>query len=173
MRKYNLSKKHSIIEILRRYAAHIRILLVVVPMISFSAISCNEGDPPREAYWQKKIDSLNARIVEMSNELALCRQNSLAGVEGKAVNRLRTKGLGNPESDMVSDINKHKDLLPQEKRCEFGSKFFVPHNGIHFLSSNVLMADFEDGLCGGNIILEFEVKDSAIINWKPLTYWMD
>ncbi|WP_018477283.1 hypothetical protein [Pontibacter roseus] len=78
------------------------------------------------------------------------------------IQKLRQKGLRNPEADLMNDLNrKQGQLIPAEG--VLGGKMAIRDSRI--LNDRYAMAYFEDGHNGGYMVLKYEVKDGNI-TWK-------
>jgi hypothetical protein len=142
----------------------------MIILIGLALLSCNRQNDQRVADLNGQIDSLRTRLQKSLEEVEYWK----AQAQQTAMPPART---GNSATDslrlleLINDLYKHKELLPQEKRCEEGSQLFFLEGSVHKINDYWVVASFEDGLCGGEIILEYK-RDSGTIKWKPITYIM-
>ncbi|WP_276499291.1 hypothetical protein [Pontibacter litorisediminis] len=77
------------------------------------------------------------------------------------IQRLKRRGLKNPESDLMNDLSrKQSELIPAEG--VLGGTMAIRDTRI--LNDRYVLAYFEDGHNGGYMLLKYEVKDGKI-NW--------
>ena len=78
------------------------------------------------------------------------------------IQKLRKKGLRNPEVDLMNDLNrKQRQLLPKEG--VMGGTMTIRDSRI--LNDRYAMAYYEDGHIGGYMILRYEVNNGNI-TWR-------
>lgn len=78
------------------------------------------------------------------------------------IQKLRKKGLRNPEVDLMNDLNrKQSQLIPRDGVV--GGTMAIRDSRI--LNDRYAMAYYEDGHIGGYMILRYEVNNGNI-NWK-------
>jgi hypothetical protein len=85
--------------------------------------------------------------------------------------QLARQGISNPEKDLAADLMQHRELIPYEGIMG-GSMGFYSKKDIHILSSRWVLASFEDGHIGGNMLLEYRVDPGGNISWKVLSAYM-
>ncbi|TPE43486.1 hypothetical protein [Pontibacter mangrovi] len=90
--------------------------------------------------------------------------DELGSLSQSDVQRLRRKGLQNPETDLMNDLSrKQEELLPT--KGVLGGTMTIRDSRI--LSDHYAMAYYEDGHIGGYMLLKYEVKDGKV-TWKVL-----
>lgn len=85
---------------------------------------------------------------------------------------LRSMGLGNPVSDLRADLKGHPELIPHKGTLGGTMGFHFPDR-IHVLSSQWVLAYFEDGHFGGHVLLKFAVTDKGLISWTTVDSFLD
>ncbi|MCC9167182.1 hypothetical protein [Pontibacter harenae] len=77
------------------------------------------------------------------------------------VRKLQSRGLRNPESDLMNDLNrKQRQLIPADG--QLGGTMAIRDSRI--LNDRYAMAYYEDGHTGGYLLLKFHVANGTI-NW--------
>lgn len=90
--------------------------------------------------------------------------DELGSLSESDIQKLRKKGLRNPESDLMNDLNrKQRQLIPTEGVV--GGTMAIRDSRI--LNDRYAMAYYEDGHIGGFLILKYEVNNGSI-NWKVI-----
>jgi hypothetical protein len=112
-------------------------------------------------------DSLEVELAHLRAERFDCSSGPIV-VRQSAFEELSRKGLHDPLQALSTDLSRHPEVLPQEKRCEPGGSFRFYPECMYLLAGNWVMAYFDDGMCSGHILLEFSVAKSGAISWKPL-----
>jgi len=80
------------------------------------------------------------------------------------IQRLQRKGLKNPETDLLNDLNrKQGELIPTEG--VLGGTMAI--RDARILNDRYALAYYEDGHIAGNMILRYEVSNGKI-SWKVL-----
>jgi hypothetical protein len=147
-----------------------RFFFVGLTVAAFCLLSfgCTGDNEVREAELTAEIDSLRAHIRDMKeNQKALERELKRVVVEDGRIGGLQL-------TDIAEDLRSHPELIPFNPVPEGHSKFgFYDPEGIHFLSTEWAMADFDDGHVAGRMLLRFWVDDSGEITWKVLSWTMD
>jgi hypothetical protein len=140
--------------------------------IAFSTVaassSCRRGPTRREERLIAQLDSMRAQFKatrEVRDDLASRARTVL--IDSLGVEHLRLLGLHDPLHDLEADLRLHPELIPVSPR---GGESFGFHGTIYLLTEKWVLAEFNDGLVGGSMILEFTVGDSARITWKPITW---
>jgi len=87
------------------------------------------------------------------------------------IERLKKKELQDPIKDIISDLMKHKKLIPY-KGVLGGTMGFHHERNIHILTSKWVFASFDDGHIGGNMLLEYQV-DEGKISWRVIDSYLD
>ena len=88
------------------------------------------------------------------------------------IDHLERQGISNPEEDLASDLMQHKELIPY-KGVMGGTMGFYSKKNIHVLNTRWVLASFEDGHIGGQILLEYAVSPGGEIRWKVISAYLD
>ncbi|PTX10706.1 hypothetical protein C8N40_11647 [Pontibacter mucosus] len=88
--------------------------------------------------------------------------DELGSLSQSDIQRLKRKGLKNPETDLMNDLNrKQGQLIPTEG--VLGGTMAIRDTRI--LNDRYAMAYYEDGHIGGYMLLKYEVNNGKI-SWK-------
>ena len=88
------------------------------------------------------------------------------------ISRLQKQGLVDPEEDLIADLIQHRELIPYEGVMG-GTMGFYSKKDIHVLTSRWVLASFEDGHIGGNMLLEYSVSPGGKIHWRVIVASLD
>jgi hypothetical protein len=77
------------------------------------------------------------------------------------IQKLQRKGLKNPETDLMNDLNRKQNQLIREKGTMGGT---MAIRDSRILNDRYAMAYYEDGHNGGYLLLKYTVNNGAI-NW--------
>ncbi len=92
--------------------------------------------------------------------------DELGSLSESDIQRLQRKGLRNPESDLMNDLNrKQSKLIPTEG--VLGGTMAIRDSRI--LNDRYAMAYYEDGHKGGYMLLKYEVNNGTI-TWKVIDH---
>ncbi|MBC5993331.1 hypothetical protein [Pontibacter cellulosilyticus] len=92
--------------------------------------------------------------------------DELGSLSESDVQRLQRKGLRNPETDLMNDLNrKQRQLIPTEGTM--GGTMAIRDSRI--LNDRYAMAYYEDGHNGGYMLLKYEVSNGNI-TWKVVDH---
>lgn len=83
------------------------------------------------------------------------------------IENMKKRGLTDPVEDIISDLGKHRDLIPY-KGILGGTMDFYGRN-IWILTNKWVLANFEDGHTVGYMLLEYSVTDNGKITWKRIS----
>ena len=144
-----------------RYFWMIFSALLVIAIIGFSLHCSRLRDRLRKVWGEREV--LLTKI-ETSQRLSLLTSSDIA--------HLARQGISNPEEDLAVDLMQHRELIPYEGIMG-GSMGFYSQKDIHILSSRWVLASFEDGHIGGNMLLEYRVDPGRNISWKVLSAYLD
>ncbi|GEO05829.1 hypothetical protein AAE02nite_34930 [Adhaeribacter aerolatus] len=81
------------------------------------------------------------------------------------INRLKAKGLKNPEADLKTNLTENQQNVLQQKGTLGGT---MAIRDIQILNERYALAYFEDGHQGGYMILKYEVQPTGRIAWVVL-----
>jgi len=87
------------------------------------------------------------------------------------IESFKRKGLKDPIKDIISDLTRHRELIPY-KGSLGGTMNFYSQSKIWILTSRWVLAYFEDGHNGGYLLLEYEVTNDGRIKWKTLASYI-
>ena len=121
--------------------------------------------------------SLGERLKEMKGEEEILRVKLEALKDGPVlrmgdISRLQKQGLVDPEEDLIADLIQHRELIPYEGVMG-GTMGFYSKKDIHVLTSRWVLASFEDGHIGGNMLLEYSVSPGGKIHWRVIVASLD
>jgi len=136
---------------------------------------CADRRVEREARLTAQVDSLRAVIRSRSGLREDVGQSAGAAVvNGFQIKELRRRGLSDPLVDLAKDLRGHPEVLPESLVGEVGGTYgFYNPEGIHLLTTKWVLAEFDDGHRLGHMLLEFAIRDSAKIDWKPIAWALD
>jgi hypothetical protein len=135
--------------------------ILVVAIIVFSLHYVRLGDRLKEVEGEQ--ETLLTKI-ETSQGPSLLTSWDIA--------QLARQGISNPEEDLASDLMQHRELIPYEGIMG-GTMGFYSKRDIHVLSSRWILASFEDGHIGGQMLLEYRIDSGGKIRWKVLSAYLD
>jgi len=119
----------------------------------------------------KKLEQTNKESAEEKRE----QKDTIALSENKPANtielfswdieQMKRKGLKDPVKDIISDLRRHRELIPY-KGSVGGTMNFYSESQIWILTKKWVLAYFEDGHNGGYLLLEYEITKDGKIKWK-------
>ena len=83
------------------------------------------------------------------------------------IEQMKRKGLKDPLKDIISDLRRHRELIPYTGSMG-GTMNFYSESQIWILTKKWVLAYFEDGHNGGYLLLEYEVTKDGKIKWKTV-----
>jgi len=113
----------------------------------------------REAKLTSEMAILKAQI-EKNNELIKAFPTN----NPEIINVLRRQGFNGGVQEIIDDLIKHKELIPYEGVLG-GTMDFFAKESIFVISDKWVLAYFEDGHIGGNMLLRYSIKNGDI-HWK-------
>ena len=137
------------------------------------AIADNEvAEIDRELEQEKaEADSLEDMMLppdtmQMTTPPSAAFVDELGSLSQSDVQRLKRKGLRNPETDLMNDLNrKQRQLIPVEGTM--GGTMAIRDSRI--LNDRYAMAYYEDGHNGGYLLLKYEVNNGNI-TWNVVDH---
>lgn len=108
------------------------------------------------------------KLFKISENLKI---NNIALLE-YFIEEMKRKGLTNPVENIISDLQKHPELIPYEGTLG-GTMGFYFKKEIWVLNNKWVFAYFEDGHTGGYLLLEYIVSDEGKISWERIASMMD
>ena len=104
-----------------------------------------------------RADSLSVRISYLA----------LHPISRFDISQLRERGLEEPVADLISDLQRHPELIPYPGVLG-GRMGFNDVARMRVLSGSWVYADFDDGHVSGEAILEYQVAAGGRISWRVL-----
>jgi hypothetical protein len=144
-----------------RYCWMIFSAILVTAIIVLSLHHIQFRDRLKELEGEKKV--LRAQVEALQGPSLLTSWD---------IAQLKRKGISNPEADLASDLMQHRELIPYEGIMGGTMGFYSPKD-IHILSSRWVLAAFEDGHIGGQMLLEYRVDPGGKIHWRVLSAYLD
>ncbi|WP_242916694.1 hypothetical protein [Pontibacter liquoris] len=90
--------------------------------------------------------------------------DELGSLSESDIARLQRKGLKNPESDLLNDLNRNQDKLISAKGTMGGT---MAIRDSRILNDRYALAYYEDGHNGGYLLLKYTVNNGAI-SWTVI-----
>ncbi|WP_266202590.1 hypothetical protein [Pontibacter kalidii] len=90
--------------------------------------------------------------------------DELGSLSQADIQRLKRKGLKNPETDLMNDLSRKQEALLPTKGVLGGT---MAIRDTRILNDRYALAYYEDGHIGGYMLLKYEVKDGKI-NWTVM-----
>jgi len=115
---------------------------------------------------QATLREANKKLVA---ELEQARSSYLPG---RDLSDLKRRGLTNPASDLIADLQRHKSLIPY-KAVLGGTMGFYGLDDIRILSPRWVVAGFDDGHITGQALLKYKVSQPGKVSWIVLDSYMD
>jgi hypothetical protein len=95
--------------------------------------------------------------------------SSLGQLSESEINQLKKQGLKSPEADLKDDLLTNQQFILPEKGTLGGT---MALRDIRVLNARYVLAYFEDGHNGGQMLLRYEVKPGGRIAWTVLEHYM-
>lgn len=87
------------------------------------------------------------------------------------VQAMQKKGLNDPVADIITDLKRHRELIPY-KGVLGGTMNFYDDSKIWILTKKWVLAYFEDGHVAGYLLLEYEIAQDGRIIWKTVASYI-
>ena len=84
---------------------------------------------------------------------------------------MKRAGLKDPLKDILSDLKRHRELIPYEGSMG-GTMNFYGQSKMWILTKKWALAYFEDGHNGGYLLLEYNITTDGGIHWKILASYL-
>ncbi len=84
------------------------------------------------------------------------------------IDRLRQLGLNHPVEDLVSDLQRHPEIIPYPGVLG-GRMGFYDTDRIRVLNDSWVYAPFDDGHIAGDAILGYQVAPGGKMSWRVVT----
>ncbi|KAA5539358.1 hypothetical protein [Adhaeribacter rhizoryzae] len=113
---------------------------------------------------QKKVEQNGIKDTTLNKEPEVVVSPSTLGkLSTSEINRLKAKGLKNPEADLKTNLTENQQNIVPQKGTLGGT---MAIRDIQILNERYALAYFEDGHQGGYMILKYEVQPATgRINW--------
>ncbi|WP_299824205.1 hypothetical protein [uncultured Pontibacter sp.] len=118
-----------------------------------------------------EADSLESMMLppdtmQMDTPPSAAFVDELGSLSESDMQRLKRKGLRNPETDLMNDLNrKQRTLIPAEGSMGGSMGGTMAIRDSRILNDRYALAYYEDGHNGGYIVLKYEVNNGNI-TWK-------
>ena len=83
------------------------------------------------------------------------------------IQAMKKAGLKDPLNDIISDLKRHRELIPYEGSMG-GTMNFLGPSKMWILTKKWVLAYFEDGHNGGYLLLEYNITKGGGIHWTIL-----
>ena len=113
-----------------------------------------------------RADSL-ARVTESLRRQLVVergRDRPIDSIDPFEIEDLKARGLAAPVDSLKADLARHPELIPYPGVLGGNMGFYSPTD-IHVLDGRWVFARFDDGHVGGDMLLEYTVKDGRI-TWR-------
>ena len=134
----------------------------------------------RSAASVDELAAANAALVDSLNlarrDLAQARGHSESSQEpmllsDREIRQLRRKGLEDPVNELRHDLVLHPELIPY--KGVLGGTMGFTDDSIALLSTQWVLAQFEDGHIGGRCLLSYDVGPGGRVSWKVIAATLD
>ena len=95
----------------------------------------------------------------------VARSSSIGKLSQSETERLKSKGLKNPEADLKADLTERQQDILQQKGTMGGT---MAIRDIQILNERYALAYFEDGHRGGYMLLRYDIRPANRISWVVL-----
>jgi hypothetical protein len=115
---------------------------------------------------QKKVEQRGLTDTVLVNQPQVTASPSTLGtLSASGIERLKTKGLPNPEADLKANLTQNQQGILQQKGTMGGT---MAIRDIQILNERYALAYYEDGHQGGYMVLRYEVQPAGRIAWVVL-----
>ena len=127
--------------------------------------------------YDKSINSYKEKVeglIVQNHNLNVLRKNSLPNtidLYDFYIKKFKEKGLLNPVKDIISDLKKHRTLIPYNGVLGGTMNFYERDTWI--LNHKWAFAYFEDGHVMGYLLLEYNISNDGKIEWKRIASMLD
>ena len=115
---------------------------------------------------EQRLESLKEKTKQGTSKSA-----NVIELHSWDIEEMKRRGLKEPVKDIISDLMRHRELIPYEGSLG-GTMNFYSESQIRILTKKWVLAYFEDGHNGGYLLLEYEVTNDGRINWKTLASYI-
>lgn len=124
------------------------------------------------AYFRHYVDSLETELGALRQATEHPSPRMLHPISDTDVQELKRRGLGDPIPDLVKDLVAHPEIIPGKTAFVGGRFGFYDVAGIRVLDRHWVLAPFDDGHVGGDLVLEYMV-DKGKVRWRVLLQEME
>ena len=127
------------------------------------------------ASYQTKINSLSQKVADFEEDMKTEPGHDAELTEivpinnSEVINSLQRQGFDGELQDIIDDLTNHSELIPFEG--VLGGKMGFYKEDIHVISDKWVLAKFEDGHIGGNMLLSYSIKNNNI-SWEVLDSYL-
>ena len=115
---------------------------------------------------EQRLESLKEKTKQGTSKSA-----NVIELHSWDIEEMKRRGLKEPVKDIISDLMRHKELIPY-KGSVGGTMNFYSEDQIRILTNKWVLAYFEDGHNGWYLLLEYEVTSDGKIKWKALASYI-
>ena len=128
----------------------------------------NKHKTTRESYNKEKKEFIaenkrNEKLFPNNNNIS----TNIIYLNNNDIKDMKKKGLSNPVQEIISNLRKHRELIPY-KGILGGTMGFYDKKSIWILTNKWVLAYFEDGHIGGYLLLEYNIDHYGKINWNRI-----
>lgn len=110
--------------------------------------------------FRSHIISLQKQIAKENEKLKIALRD-IPTLNYTDIERLKDCGLEDPVTDVAHDLKKHPEFIPYKAVLGGTMRF---HN-VYVLTPQWVLANFDDGHIGGDMLLEYNVSEGTI-SWR-------
>ncbi len=151
-------------------------LLVMVAAIVLSTVLLVRNNSMEKdlSKLREEHQALTAEAADLRQRLSAAEQKTTdaPGLLDWEIENLQKKGLKDPVRDLVSDLQKHPQLIPHAGVLGGTMAFGFPDK-IHILTDRYALAYFEDGHIAGWMLLEYQVARGGRITWRRIDSYVE
>ncbi len=123
----------------------------------------------------ERLEETNRQLAEQlhraKNEVDENKPTRPIEVFSWDIEAMKRAGLKEPLKDIVSDLKRHRELIPYGGSLG-GTMNFYGESKMWILTNKWVLAYFEDGHSGGYLLLEYDITKNEGIQWKILASYL-
>ena len=151
----------------------IALLVVLSYQIKINSLSQKVAElEDNQNVWLQREAELTSEIKDLKTQIGhdveLTESNPINNQE--IINSLRRQGFDGELQDIKDDLTKHSELIPFAGVLG-GKMGFYYQEDIWVISDKWVLAKFEDGHIGGNMLLSYSIKNNNI-SWKVIDSYL-
>ncbi|MFC1607880.1 hypothetical protein ACFL47_07905 [Candidatus Latescibacterota bacterium] len=117
-----------------------------------------------------ELDGLRQKLTVANASIADLRR-SYPGLRKETIAEYKSRGLDNPEEDIITDLGSREELMPF--KGVFGARpSFYREVLMWVLNSRWALGAFNDGSNIGYTLYEYKVSETGEITWKVIDRFM-